>query len=78
MAILALDQGQTKTNALLLAENGEILGIGMAGGASHYKDCLLYTSVKDTGYGGYGNSGKLRNFINGNFFLLIRHKETPL
>ena len=35
MAILALDQGQTKTNALLLAENGEILGIGMAGGASH-------------------------------------------
>lgn len=45
MAILALDQGQTKTNALLLAENGEILGIGMAGGASHYKDGLAKASA---------------------------------
>lgn len=45
MAILALDQGQTKTVALLLGENGEILGNGMTGGASHYKDGLAKASA---------------------------------
>ncbi|HIS30823.1 MAG TPA: hypothetical protein IAB44_04625 [Candidatus Limivivens intestinipullorum] len=44
MAILAIDQGQTKTAALLLSEEGEILGTGKAGGASHYKDGLAKAS----------------------------------
>lgn len=37
MVILAVDQGQTKTIALILEENGRILGIGYAGGASYFK-----------------------------------------
>lgn len=45
MAILALDQGQTKTIALVLSEEGGILGTGMAGGASHYKDGLEKASA---------------------------------
>lgn len=46
MAILALDQGQTKTVALLLSKEGSILGIGWAGGASHFKDGLAKASEK--------------------------------
>ncbi len=45
MAILAIDQGQTKTITLLLSEEGRILGIGQAGGASHYKDGLQKASA---------------------------------
>lgn len=45
MAILALDQGQTKTIALVLSEGGKILGTGTAGGASHYKDGLEKASA---------------------------------
>lgn len=37
MAILTIDQGQTKTIALVLSEDGSILGVGMAEGASHFK-----------------------------------------
>lgn len=37
MVILTIDQGQTKTIALLLTEDGAILGIGQAGGASYFK-----------------------------------------
>lgn len=40
MAILTIDQGQTKTIVLLLEEDGTIDGIGFAGGASHFKDGL--------------------------------------
>ncbi|HJB92243.1 MAG TPA: hypothetical protein H9763_12375 [Candidatus Eisenbergiella merdigallinarum] len=46
MAILALDQGQTKTVALLLSKDGGILGTGWAGGASHFKDGLAKASEK--------------------------------
>lgn len=46
MAILALDQGQTKTVALLLSKDGSILGTGWAGGASHFKDGLAKASEK--------------------------------
>lgn len=44
MAILAIDQGQTKTVVLIASEHGEILGLGMAGGASHYKEGLKKAS----------------------------------
>lgn len=43
--ILTIDQGQTKTVALALDENGEILGVGYAGGASHYKEGLEKASA---------------------------------
>lgn len=45
MAILTIDQGQTKTITLLLSEGGRILGIGQADGASHYKDGLKKASA---------------------------------
>lgn len=45
MVILTIDQGQTKTIALLLKEDGNILGIGHAGGASHFKDGLAKASA---------------------------------
>lgn len=44
MAILAIDQGQTKTIVMLAKENGEILGTGMAAGASHFKEGLKKAS----------------------------------
>lgn len=43
--ILTIDQGQTKTVVLVLDENGEILGVGYAGGASHYKEGLEKASA---------------------------------
>lgn len=65
MAILALDQGQTKTNALLLAENGEILGNGTAGGASHYKDGLEKASamMQEAADNALSQAGLLRSDI---------------
>lgn len=45
MVILTIDQGQTKTIALLLKEDVRILGIGYAGGASHFKDGLAKASA---------------------------------
>lgn len=45
MAILAIDQGQTKTSAVLASVNGEILGAGTAAGASHYKDGIAKASA---------------------------------
>lgn len=40
MSILTIDQGQTKTIALLASEKGDILGIGKAPGVSHYVEGL--------------------------------------
>lgn len=44
MAILTIDQGQTKTIALLLSQDGKILGVGKAPGASHFKVGLVRAS----------------------------------
>jgi N-acetylglucosamine kinase-like BadF-type ATPase len=44
MAILTIDQGQTKTIALVLEQDGRILGVGKAQGASHFKVGLARAS----------------------------------